>query len=113
MNLLLTIKNNEYKQNLESLIRVKLQKLNKHVNNEMKVSWKYFSEKNQHVSEVKISGFHGPEIKARANSNNMFKVIDLAVSKLDKQLRKKNGLKRAKGFKRLDEHLLGNDEVYS
>jgi len=99
MNLLLTVKNLEQKQKIEDLIELKTQKLGKYLQDNIKISWNYFSEHGQHLSEVKVSGFHGPEIKATAKSDNMYKVVDLAVNKLTTQLRKRHDKKKVKRLK--------------
>ena len=93
MNLLLTIKNSEHKNQLQKLIESKVDKLNKYLTSNIRVSWNYFSEHGLHLSEVKVSGFSGPEIKATAKSDNMYKVVDMALNRVTTQLRKRSDKK--------------------
>jgi len=101
MNLLLTIKNLEHKEKLVKIIESKSNKFQKYLKSNFRITWNYFSENGMHLSEVKVSGFSGPEIKASAKSDNMFKVIDIAINKLEAQLRKKSERQKNKRKQKL------------
>lgn len=89
MNLMLTIKNLKTKEKLNSFIIKKSSKLAKYLPQNYNVSWNVFSENNLHYAEVRVSGFSGPVILAKAHSRNPFKIVDMAVSKVVTQLKKK------------------------
>ncbi len=89
MNLQITFKNFDHTLSLDSLIKKKSKKLEKFFANTVNINWTCCTDSGEHYTEVKVSGFAGPEILARAKSENMYKTIDLVVKKLEQQLRKK------------------------
>lgn len=95
MNLLLKIENIDEKRKIKTLIDSKSKKFKKYLSENSRLTWNYFFENGEYFSEVKISGFQGQEIKARASSMNQYKVVDMAIEKIGKQLNKKFGQKKA------------------
>jgi len=108
MNLLLTIKNSENKLGVTTFIQEKATRLNKYFSNKINVSWKNFTENGLHFSEVKISGFAGPDIKTKVNSRNQYESISLAVNKLEKQIQKRQALQKSKFSNELKERIHTN-----
>lgn len=94
MNLLLKISLDEKKSVVKKLINQKTVKFKKFLNNNAKISWNYFTENGLYFSEVRVSGFNGPDIRARAHSKSEYKVIDEAAGKIQTQLNKKFGQKK-------------------
>ena len=89
MTLKVTFKKIENKEKLKSLIERKTEKLSKYFTKKVNVVWNCIEDTTGHLSEVTLSGFKGPVIKARAVSNDMNKTVDLIISKLEAQLRKR------------------------
>lgn len=94
MNLLLKIEKINGRNQIKDIISKKSAKLKKYLSDNSKLTWNYFLENGRYVSEVKVSGFHGPEIKARASSMSQYKVIDEVVNKINKQLNRKFGQRK-------------------
>jgi len=102
MKLLLTIKDQDHKKSVQSVIEHKLSRLTKYISENIKVSWIYFTEGDMHLSEVRVSGFHGPAVLAHAHSHNPYKVIDLAINKIERQLSRRHERKKIKGSIKLN-----------
>jgi ribosomal subunit interface protein len=94
MNLLLKIEEMNEKSLIKKMIDKKSERFKKYISDNSKLTWNYFFENGYYFSEVKISGFQGPVIKARASSTSQFKVINEVVEKVEKQLNKKFGQKK-------------------
>jgi ribosomal subunit interface protein len=94
MNLLLKIKLDEKKTTIKDLISKKTEKFKKFLDSNANISWNYFTENGLYFSEVRVSGFNGPAIKARASSNGEYKVIDEAAYKIQTQLNKRFGQRK-------------------
>jgi ribosome-associated translation inhibitor RaiA len=99
MNLLLKIRLDEKKSIIKDLIGSKTVKFKKFLDENTKISWNYFTENGLYFSEVKITGFNGPAIMARASSNREYKVIDDAAYKIQVQLNKRFGQKSHRSTK--------------
>jgi ribosomal subunit interface protein len=95
MNLLLKIENIDEKGKIKALIDSKSKKFKKYLSENSKLTWNYFFENGEYFSEVKVSGFQGQEIKARASSMNQYKVVDIAIEKIGKQLNRRFGQRKA------------------
>ncbi len=91
MNLLLQLRLDQDKSKIKKLIEKKAKKFSKYLSNTSKLSWYYFFDNGRYYCDVKVSGFNGPTIYARANSESKFKVIDQVTNRIDKQLNKKFG----------------------
>lgn len=57
-------------------------------NKKLNIRWVFWREKEELCSEVRVSGYHGPVMLAKASGQNLFKAIDLATQKMQGQLKK-------------------------
>jgi ribosomal subunit interface protein len=95
MNLLLKIEEMKERSLIKEVISKKSERFKKYVSDNSRLTWNYFFENGHYFSEVKVTGFNGPAIKARASSTSQYKVIDDVVGKIDKQLNRKFGQRKA------------------
>lgn len=76
---------------LEDIIQKKSKKIERLLGKNVKVQWLLDVEKDNHFSEVHISGHKGPIIRAHAISDNLLKTIDDVIKKVETQIKKKKG----------------------
>lgn len=74
---------------VEEKIRNKVEKLKKFFHGKMTVEWICAVDSHDHSSEVTVSGDHF-SVHASAKDTNLYKTLDEAMSKLEKQLAKKS-----------------------
>jgi ribosomal subunit interface protein len=99
MKLQMTFKNFENTPSLQEQIERKSLKLKKLFNNtNLKLNWYCWTEKDQHYSELQVSGHAGPVIMATAKADNLYKTFDDVIKKVSVQARKKNQIKTRKSF---------------
>lgn len=84
-----TFKNIEPSENLKSYVTNKLQKFDKLLDNPAEANVVLSVEKIRHITEIKLIGDR-LNLNCREESNDMYSSIDLALDKLEKQLKKIN-----------------------
>ncbi|MBT3982955.1 MAG: ribosome-associated translation inhibitor RaiA [Bacteriovoracaceae bacterium] len=88
MEIKISFKHLEHTEALDERIKEKTQKLEKWFEGMTSSHWTCSVEKGDHIAEVKIVGPHF-DYHASAKSDSLYKCLDLAVAKLEKQLGKK------------------------
>ncbi|MFO7837958.1 MAG: ribosome-associated translation inhibitor RaiA [Desulfosalsimonadaceae bacterium] len=82
-----TFKNIEPSENLKSYVSNKIEKLDKLLDNPGEANVVLSVEKIRHITEIKLLGDR-LTLNCREESNDMYSSIDLALDKLEKQLKK-------------------------
>ena len=82
-----TFKNIEPSDNLRDYVTHKLEKMNKLLDNPAEANVVLSVEKIRHITEIKLIGDR-LTLNCREESNDMYSSIDLALDKLEKQLKK-------------------------
>lgn len=85
MNVTISFRNMEHTQALDELIQSKSQKFAKWFSANADIKWTCWVEGSEHVCEVKILD-HNKEFFAKAESDDLYKSIDLVKSKIQNQL---------------------------
>ena len=80
----------EHTPSLDERIKEKSQKLEKFFDGKGHARWSCYLKDNAHFAELDFSGL-GHDFHAKAKSENMYKCIDLAMNKIEKQICKKQG----------------------
>jgi putative sigma-54 modulation protein len=85
MNLKITFKNLDHTPALDERIREKTEKLDKYFSKETIVKWTCYCKEGSQIAEIV---FRGPRFEAKASgkSGNLYKSLDKAVNKMEKQL---------------------------
>jgi putative sigma-54 modulation protein len=87
MQTAVTFKNIEPSDNLRSYVTSKIEKLDKLLENPAEANVVLSIEKIRHITEIKLIGDR-LKLNCRESSNDMYSSIDLALDKLEKQLKK-------------------------
>lgn len=85
----ITFKNFEHTDALDQKIREKSDKLTKQLGNDMSITWTCWIEKNDHIAEAKVKNKNDLFI-AKAESDNLYKTMDLVIDKLNNQIAHKH-----------------------
>ena len=90
MKVTISFLNLEHTPALDERIQEKSAKLEKFIDGEINLKWSCYVKEGQHYAEVDLNGptFH---YHATGHTDNLYKTIDVAVEKLEKQLSKKKG----------------------
>ena len=93
MKIISSFKHLEHTPALDEKIKSKSQKLKKYFDGNLEVFWTCSARDGDHQAEVKILG-PGFEYHASSQSETLYKSIDIAVSKIEKQVHKKKSMRR-------------------
>lgn len=85
----ITFRNLEHTPSLDGKIKEKSLKLQKHLKENAVVSWTCWTEKDSQYAEVQIKDGKDSFI-AKADSDNLYKSMDLVISKLENQIAHKH-----------------------
>lgn len=89
MKIVSSFKNLEHTPSLDEKIEEKTTKLKKYMDGNFEVQWTcYVREDGAHCADIKLLGPKF-EYHAAANSDSLYKTLDLAVNKIEKQIHKK------------------------
>jgi putative sigma-54 modulation protein len=89
MKIVSTFKNLEHTEALDERIEEKSQRLNKFFEGNFDVQWTcYIREDGQHCADIKVLG-PAFEYHAAAFAENLYKTLDLAIGKIERQVHKK------------------------
>ncbi len=80
---------------IEEKIQQKVVRLKKFFHGNFNVDWTCSVDNDLHHSEVQISGDHF-SFHASAERDNLYKTIDDAMDKIERQMAKKNGMQKDK-----------------
>lgn len=83
----ITFRNMEHTEALDSKIREKSEKLKKFFHDEAEINWVCWVQKNDHFAEVKVNDGKR-HIQALADSDSLYKTIDLVLDKIQNQVNK-------------------------
>lgn len=113
MKVTISFKNIEHTDSLDNRIQEKSEKLTKYFQGNTNVKWICSAKDGVHISELNLSGPHF-EYHAKAQSDNLYKTLDMAVSKIEKQIiRKKEKLKNKMHRKRSELVILDPELAWS
>lgn len=112
MKVIISFKHLDHTLALDQKIREKSEHIEKFLETEATLRWTCYVKSNQHYAELSLTGSHF-RYHATANSDNLYKTLDLAIAKLEKQMSRKkeiwkNKLHRQKRRLRLVE----SDDVW-
>ncbi len=85
----------EHTPSLDTRIKEKTNKLKKYMEGKIHAKWSCYVEDHQHYAEIDLVG-PKCEFHASAHSDSLYKSIDLVISKLEKQIQKKNSKRKNK-----------------
>lgn len=88
MNLTVSYRHLESSPALEEKITTKVKHLEKHLHDDFTVKWVCSVSGHVHTSDVNISSKSGV-FHAKAEDNNMYKTLDVCMTKIEKQITKK------------------------
>jgi putative sigma-54 modulation protein len=82
-----TFKNLDSSENLKSYVRDKLDRFDKYLDNPAEATVKLLVEKHRHIAEINIFGDR-LNLMGKEETIDMYSAIDLALDKLEKQIKK-------------------------
>jgi len=85
----ITFRNLEHTEALDDKIKSKTQKLQKFLKEDCEVSWTCWIEKDTQYAEVKVKSGKDNYI-AKADSDDLYKTMDLVLSKIENQISHKH-----------------------
>ncbi|MBF0206646.1 MAG: ribosome-associated translation inhibitor RaiA [Oligoflexia bacterium] len=90
MKVTMSFKNLEHNRRLDEKIRQKTSRLHKFLDENTEVHWTCHSEEDTDYASIRVTG---PSFQCNASgeSDNIYKALDLALHKVQKQLSKKKG----------------------
>ncbi|MBF0299023.1 MAG: ribosome-associated translation inhibitor RaiA [Oligoflexia bacterium] len=88
MKISISFKNLEHTPALDEKIKEKTHKLEKYLNGNTDVHWFCSVQEGKHCADVKLSG-SSFQYNASADSDNLYKTLDLVITKVEKQLQRK------------------------
>lgn len=120
MKVIISFKHLEHTPALDEKIRHKTKKLEKYLGGNTEVHWTCYVKDGQHFADIRL---HGPQFQyvASASSDSMYKTLDQALHKIEKQLQKQKekwkGKLHRKGQENLPDEQIsteieGEDEYY-
>lgn len=107
MKISISFQNFDHTETLDTKIKEKTEKLNKFVGPSSHVHWHCYVKENKHYAEIKLGNTH-----AKANSDSLYKTIDLVLKKAEKQLVKLNEKKKNKR-KNTDHTILDVEQAWT
>lgn len=93
MKIVSSFRNLEHTPALDEKIESKSQKLKKYFDGNLEVFWTCSVEDGDHHAEIKLLG-PGFEYHAKSHSETLYKSLDLAIGKVEKQVHKKKDMRR-------------------
>lgn len=106
-----TFKNIDPSENLKSYAGDKLHRLDKYLDNPAEANVVLWVEKFRHIAEISVSGDR-MVVNAKEETNDMYSAIDMALDKLEKQIKKskekireRKGRSKSKNKNRIEEEL--------
>jgi putative sigma-54 modulation protein len=89
MNVKISFQHLEHTEALDDKIREKSEKLDKYFSHNPTIKWSCQVKDQAHCAEINLHGPRGVVFHAKAKSDCLYKTIDLALNKLEKQINKK------------------------
>lgn len=112
MNLTISFKNMKHTPSLDMRIREKSSKFKKFMDGKLNVKWTCYVKNNRHCAEVDIYGSQF-DYHAKANSDSLYKTLDLVIGKVEKQLyKRKNRWKDKLHRKKVELVIQSPDDVW-
>mmetsp|Transcript_22082 Transcript_22082/g.10470 ORF Transcript_22082/g.10470 Transcript_22082/m.10470 type:complete len:107 (+) Transcript_22082:408-728(+) len=96
MQLSVTFKNIDPSGDLKSYVSDKLDKLDKFLDNPAEATVVFYVEKFRHIAEINVYGDR-LNINSKEETNDMYSTIDMAVDKLERQIKKNK--QKSKNYK--------------
>ncbi len=95
MKVTISFQHLEHTPSLDERIKEKSEKLKKYMEGKIHAKWNCYVEDHEHYAEIDLVG-PKCEFHASAKSDSLYKSIDLVLSKLEKQIQKKNSKRKNK-----------------
>ena len=95
MKVTISFQHLEHTPSLDERIKEKTEKLKKYMEGKTHAKWNCYVEDHIHYAEIDLVG-PKCEFHATAKSDSLYKSIDLVLSKLEKQIQKKNSKRKNK-----------------
>lgn len=95
MKITISFRQLEHTPSLDERIREKSQRLEKYMNGNTHVKWTCFAKHNLHYAELSVLG-NQFEYFADASSDNLYKCLDMVLEKVERQVKKKNEIRKDK-----------------
>ena len=99
MKVTISFQHLDHTPSLDTRIKEKTTKLKKYMEGKIHAKWNCYVEDHQHYAEIDLVG-PKCEFHASAHSDSLYKSIDLVISKLEKQIQKKNSKRKNKMHRR-------------
>lgn len=95
MKLKISFKHLDHSASLDERIREKSEKLEKYFQGNIQIQWTCWVDESKQWAEIKV---HGPKFDffAKASSDSLYKSLDLAIDKIERQVEKKKDIRRNK-----------------
>lgn len=95
MKLKISFKHLKHTPALDERIKEKTERLEKYFQGNINVHWVCWVHEDEHWAEIKV---HGPRFDffAKASTDNMYKSLDLAIDKIERQFEKQKDMKKNK-----------------
>ncbi|MBP9673545.1 MAG: ribosome-associated translation inhibitor RaiA [Bacteriovoracaceae bacterium] len=88
MKVTITFKHLKHTPALDARIQEKSAKLKKYFEGSIQIKWICYVKEGAHYADINVSGIHA-RYHASAYSDNLYKALDLALDKIEKQIGKK------------------------
>lgn len=95
MDVTISYRHLEPSPSVDEKINQKLERLKKFFHGNFHIDWTCSVDKDVHQSDVLVKGDHF-SFHATASMDNLYKTIDEAVEKIERQLQKKNSMQKDK-----------------
>lgn len=120
MKVKISFKHLKHSEALNERIHEKSEKLEKYFQGNTSATWHCWVHGDEHWAELKV---HGPKFDffAKGSADNMYKALDLAVDKMEKQIEKQKDMRRNKihhssheslKYKEIQKLIAEEDKVY-
>ena len=89
MKYTISFKNLEHTEALDSKIKEKSNKLQKHLQEDAEINWTCWTEHDSQYAEVKVHDGKN-NYRVKADSDNLYKTLDIVLNKLENQISHKH-----------------------
>ncbi len=100
MQLSISYRHMESTPSIENKIREKAEHLEKYFKGNGEIKWVCMVEKGRHSSEVQVHAGHH-YFHAHAENDNLYKTMDEALEKIEKQIRRKDKKEKDKRYRKI------------
>lgn len=109
MKTIISFKHIDHTESLDEKIRQKSKKIEKYFEGNTEVHWTCTVKDGCHAADVKVIGPHF-EYKATGRSDVMYKSLDVAIAKIEKQVKKKKEIWKDNLHDKHSDHYKGSED---